>query len=876
MKTALFCALFLTAGTAMAQDSGPSVYAFGGACSSQGAWTASALQSTQNLRKITLSLRDDPNCQALGTNLQTSLAGLEAAAKNADRGSDPEKTRRLSQLPNEIAALRSYYTTTSPETRSQVMGLLMDRAVEGAAVSAKVGGATPNQMAADLMRDFGQRTNESAKVGLKLFNQVVDTLPQMEQCLTADGTQVIGNLLSGIVQVATSFASSGSDTTGGQMAQTISKLTTYMRNSKFSSVLRTLNQQEFQASMACLIELTSESYCNARDSMGLFQKGMADLSWKEQLNGKITSQNPFVGYYVLNTHVPNITKWMQKIQIGVDPMLPTDAVFQNRIQQEVTDFYMGLKTLLGDYNSTLLTIRSLPNLEAKQNQVLKLIQNITESMLRGGSTSAYSNGEKTNFFTMAKTPIKIPFFLIGMDQVPEQVLGREKGLVKISYDEWLQANMSTMKEFQDPEALAETIGANMRQLAATANVSVIEYFSKWYIVDKVALVNESMVDVNYTVKDSLEVTAKYLEIAKQRIIDLNGDYSNIAMIMETEKKIETILEKYKSVAETGKLFASKMTANKLTDEDVQRASNDAAELVKTVYEQFYVMQARSGFLANRLVQIVQNDYTLLIKNKVDFSQYQKEIFIATGMAGLDRMLQMFNGNPANIKADLNMALSINKGNLDALEGLIKDNMVSLIARQKMVAEDRNGYGGTARDSVRRLIVDAFKDKYSPVTHSKEEKGSWWNPWNLAPDFVGPGAYITTVGYWWAHSDRYPLGGDTSRTPESEFEESASLRSQLCLQALAFYDQSAIFSLCQTAVLASPFKGQKSLDTSYQERFNSYMSDKSLTEQKKKSWNHSERICAFRDYNRKNLVRFMSLNKKEQQTFIGDQADQQSR
>lgn len=876
MKKALFCALILTAGSAMAQDSGvSSTYAFGGACSSQGVWTANALQSTQALRKVTLSLRDDPNCQALGTSMQNALSSLEAQIEKSNAGIEPARTRRMSQLPNEIAALRSYYGG-APEMKSQVMSLLMNRAIEGASLSAAVGGATPNAMAADLMKDFATRTNESAKIGLKLFNQVVETLPQMEQCLTGDGPQMMGNMVSGLVQVATSFASAGTDTTGGQMAQTISKLSSYMRNSKFSSVLRKLNQQEFQASMACLIELTSESYCNARDAMGLFKKGMADLDWKQTLNKQVTSNNPFVGYYVLNTHIPNITKWMQKIQIGVDPMLPTDAVFQNRIQQEVTDFYKGLKTLLGDYNSTLLTIKSLPNLEAKQNQVLKLIQNITESMLRGGGSGGYSTEDKTNFFTMAKTPIKIPFFLIGMENVPDQVLGREKGLMKISYDDWLQANMGTMKEFQDPEALAEIIGVNMRQLAQSANVSVIEYFSKWYIVDKVALVNESLVDVNYTVKDSLMATRQYLEVAKQRIEKYNGDMSRMAMIMETQKKIDLILEKYKSVAATGRDFAAKLKADNLTEEDVQRASDDAAELVKTVYEQFYVMQARSGFLANRLINIVQYDYILLINNKVDFSEYQQEIFIATGMAGLDRMLQMFNGNPANIQADLNMALDINKGNLNALEDLMKDNLVGLIAQKKMIAEDRNGFGATTRDSVRRLIVDAAKDKHSPITHSKEERGSWWNPWNFAPPMVGPGFYATVIGYWWAHSDRYPLGGDQNRAPESEFSDASAIRSQLCIQALAFYDQSAIFDLCTKSILKTPFANLKDHDMSYDARFSGHLNNTKATPQMRKSWNYSDRICAFRDYNRKNLVRFMSLNKNDKQAFMSEAAAEQAR
>lgn len=866
MKKALFCALILTASSAMAQDSGSSSpYAFGGACSSQGVWTANALQSTQSLRKITLALKDDPNCQALGTSMQNALANLESQLERSNAGQEPARTRRLSQIPNEIAALRTYYSSNS-SMKSQVMALLMNRAVEGAALSATIGSSAPDAKAAELMRDFGQRTNESAKVGMKVFNQVVDTLPQLDQCLTKDGTQMVGNMVAGLVQVATSFASSGSDTTGGRMAETISKLSTYMRNSHFSSVLRKLNETEFQASMACLVELTSESYCNARDAMGLFEKGMADLNWKSEINDKIVAGNPFVGYYVLNTHVPNITQWMQKIQIGVDPMLPTDAVFQNKIQQEVTDFYKGLKTLLGDYNSSLLTIKSLPNLEAKQNQVLKLIQNISESMLRGGGSGGYSTEDKTNFFTMSKTPIKIPFFLIGMDQVPDQVLGRAQGLMKISYDDWLQANMSSMKEFQDPEKLAETIGINMRELAQSANASVIEYFSKWYIVDKTRLVNEALTDVNYNVKDSLIATRQYLEIAKDHINKYHGEEAKLTMIMESQVQIDKVLAKFEEFAALGKSFRAKSKAENLTAEDIERSSEIAAELIKTVYDQFVVMQARSGFLANRLVDIVRYDYILLINNRVDFSEYQQDIFTATGMAGLDRMLQMFNGNPANIKSDLNMALDLNKKNLDALEYLMKDNLIRIIAEKKLISEDRNdSLTATARDSMGRLITDVR-------TAQNKFLGFETDNW-LTKLAVVPAVVPKVIGYWWAHSDRYPLEPGR-RSPESEFKDASALYSQLCVQALAFYNQNSIFELCGKAILSSPFKNLKSHDMSYEARVRGHLDNTKASPAMRKAWNYSDRICAFRDYNRKNLVRFMSLNKKEKQAFISEQKAEQ--
>jgi hypothetical protein len=872
MKKAIICILTLAASTAMATDQSP--YAFGGSCSSQGAWTANALSSTQELRRITNALHDDPNCKALGKGMQTALTNLEAEVQKANAELPAENTRRLSQIPNEIAALRSYYGSTKEDkVRTKITGMLMKRSLEGASLSAAIEGASPNARTAVFLRELGQRADEASKTGLKLFNQVVDTLPQLETCINDKDTQLMGNVMSGLVQVATSFASSGADTTGSQVAQTVAKLTTYMRDSKFSSVFRTLNQTEFQASMACLVEITSEAYCNARDAMGLFKSGMTDLNWRKQQGNKVTSGNPFVGYYVLNTHIPNITRWMQKIQIGVDPMLPTDAVFQNRIQQEVTDFYMGLKTLLGEYNATTSTIRSLQNVKAKKQQLLKLIQSITEAMLRGGATSFGGQGDKTNFFTMASSPLEIPFLLLGM-QVPEQIWGRDKGLQQIDYFSWLQANMDSLPEFQNPEALAEKIGTNMRQLAQSANVNVIEYFSKWYIVDKEALMNESTVDVNYTVRESLLITRQYLEVAKERLIKYNGDYSRLPMIMLTQKKIDAILEKYAAVEATGKAFKVKLNAANLTEDDVLTASKEAADLIQTVYEQFNVMLSRSGFLANRMIGIIQYDYTLLIQNKVNFSDYQNEIFVATGMAGLDRMLQMFNANPANIQSDLNMALDINKGNLFALEKLLKDNFVAVIAKKKMVAEDRNGFGAITRDSIGRLLVDVSKDKYSPVTNSKKDRGSWWNPWNFAPELTSPAGYFTVVGYWWANANRYPLGDETNRAPESEFKDNLALFSQFCIQSLAFYDQSAISTMCKEAILRSPFGGLKSLDLRYEQRYNAYRDDKRYEPALRKAWNYSDRICAFRDYNRKNLVKFMSLNKKEKQEFFADQAAKQ--
>src|SRR5690606_3209318 len=147
-------------------------------------------------------------------------------------------------------------------------------------------------------------------------------------------------------------------------------------------------------------------------------------------------------------------------------------------------------TLLGDYNSKVITVNALPSLEQKKQAVLNLLITVADRMIQ------VRGGDQVNFFLMAKTGIKIPFFLIGMDTVPDNVTGLAMPIM--SYDMWLTSRIDSIPAFNDPIALAETIRTNMNIMIREANVAAIEYFNRWYIVDKAALVNESITDVNYT------------------------------------------------------------------------------------------------------------------------------------------------------------------------------------------------------------------------------------------------------------------------------------------------------------------------------------------------------------------------------------------
>ena len=118
MKSTFAVLLLLVAQGAYAQESMSSAYSFGGACASQGVWTQAALSATQNLRKVTLQLKDDPNCKALGASVQSSINNLESSLKSAS--DTPARVSRLAQLPQEITALRGFITS-APDMKQQVL-----------------------------------------------------------------------------------------------------------------------------------------------------------------------------------------------------------------------------------------------------------------------------------------------------------------------------------------------------------------------------------------------------------------------------------------------------------------------------------------------------------------------------------------------------------------------------------------------------------------------------------------------------------------------------------------------------------------------------------------------------------------------------------
>lgn len=830
-----------------------SAYYYGGVCGNQGNWTQQALARTNELRTFITQVKDDPNCKVLPQTLQETYSAIEARVQEMQsRGNEEEQ----SNLPREIGALRAFMGSDA-QFRQQVAELMTGKMVRQSVnqnQSPLVSSIADNvqQVASDL-GSLKDRTKKAFAQSLTLLDRTVDTLPLVEQCLV-DPNQ-FGHFLASTIQLIGSFASSSQDATGSQLARTVSKLVTYSREKKFAMALRTLDQNQFLASLSCLLEVTSESYCAARDGKIIFDEMMANSELEQTSSGELKlrarkvdykstgGSHPLEGYYILTQNMPIITQWLQTIQIGVEPRLPTDSAQKNKPLDEINNFFKTVNDLKGYFNSSLETLREMQTLQEKRNLVLKMTVQLSNQMTGSGFVP---NSTDQNFFTMAYQPMHIPFRLLGIETPPE-VMGTTGSGIMQSPAGYLEANYERMAIFSTPEILAQTISTNMQTLIRNAESSAITYYNKWFVIDKIAIVNRSIVGVLYNVKESLKEVDAYLERLEKRVRRYSDDQSMIPGVRDTRARIQKVLTQFRRLETAGR------NAGSLNVNDEQTLAV-AEELIKEVYEQFYVMLAKSGWLANRMVDFVQYDYNLMQRSGLNMTPYIQEIYLATGRSLVDNIISMSSGNPSAVNQDLSLALRLNKGNLESLETALGRSYVDQIAFISHVVEGYRAVNGGTMWHMKNQDRHSWKTDEIPGYNNNSVwrylKAFWKN---------GLASFGDVKSLWTQGAETFGWLRATRLSPDDEFGSARRVKNQLCVQTLAFNDLGPYWYMCRDSVLESPYvksvhfgvteENAKSLNVSYKEKaWEQYKENKSL--------NHSKRICGLRDYNRKNLVLYL--------------------
>lgn len=872
-------------------------YSFQSSCSGKGMWTDAALEGSRKLYAIVNNIKNDPNCQGVGTALKELVAKTDEMMKDQPGWSD--KSSQLSNIPEEMRALRGLVTSSSV-MQEDIFKLLMNRGLKGAMLAAEVGASPAGSVDGTNLIPLAERTRRSSVAGLNLIDALTKQLPSLDGCLS--NPDLSGQVFAGMIQMAAAFVSSQPGATR-RTAEVVSNLATMVRQRKYSGIARKIKEAEFMTSVTCLIEAVSENYCATNDAIKLFDEMNQEMSARAATNRELREksnqlnreglvvQNPFAGYYLMIQEVPIVTNWIQKVLIGSEPQTNQDAKFQTDILNDMNTYLMLLKTVQGTYNINLKTLETIADPQQKRYQIMTMMEQLNAQLTM--ETFAKGGGGGLNFFTQVVKEPMIPFFLLeGRAYVPPEVSGLTQGLQAVEWPLYVLdgGRFGKIPGFSDPTQLVKQIKINLDTLIVQATIAANRHFNNFFIVDKASLVVESDNAVRLSVFDSLRNIYKYLANLALKV-EKNGEYKALPAIRETQTRIMRVLESYRKLDQ---IRAPKVP---MTDEQIKVISEAYSSVLLTVFEEFNIRLQRSGYLAERMSQFVTKDYTMMLKSGFDFSPFRKELFYYTGQGMLDRMVQLYSSNPADTQADMMNAASLTKKSIARVEELIARPLRAEMAQMDMITRGVKPTAWNIKlDSYARAYADAFKgapeldngkmtrrgksqmEKEEPVRGFLRRRVYSW---------IFPTIPATVLDRVWSLSEQYPTSLPADFESVSLDDEHGSVAfnlTKLCVQSLAFNDWKAFIPFCEGRVLYPFYHNERrtpfaKLDRTQQEITSRVMVNynakgvqhlgEALTDlaerertAMREALNNSARICAYRDWRRRGYVSWQVMKMEQ--------------
>ena len=201
---------------------------------------------------------------------------------------------------------------------------------------------------------------------MNIASNVLDSLLTEQQCVTGN---IAGPILSSMVSIVSSVVSSRQNGFGNRVARFINQFSQFHRNEKFVKSLRMVNDAQFRNSISCLIEVSTENYCNVTDAQALYNSFSEQNKISVDENGNYVatknkdassySESALRGLYILTQQIPVVTEWLEKVMRGVDPILKTDAQQKNDTMQTTMQFFLKENILSAAINSQAITLEHI-------------------------------------------------------------------------------------------------------------------------------------------------------------------------------------------------------------------------------------------------------------------------------------------------------------------------------------------------------------------------------------------------------------------------------------------------------------------------------------------------------------------------------------
>ncbi|MDD0853369.1 hypothetical protein HBN50_09685 [Halobacteriovorax sp. GB3] len=806
-------------------------FSFGGSCISQGKWVQEALSQLDEIRGVMEQLQGDENCQSL-------IKGINVA--NLENLAPDMKVEGLENNSIDMGVIRDVARYSQS---SDALSILFAKAVENSIIKTDI-------EKSDL------RTENLFAGGVSTLNGIIQALPQHEQCLL-NHPNAAWSLVNASTKMISAVAGGGDIFTSG-INKTVESLVSFLQNKKFSKIYGKINATEFWSSISCILESATENYCAAKDAIEMIEYSKSRPEMIPEF--KKDQYNPLEGYFILNREVKIVTDWLQRVQFGVKPRLITDATYKNTVLQNINKLLSDNFNLIAYISDRRINYaKTAQNIKQKRNYLLETIEALVGMTARGWGQD--SKQGSVNFYHIVVPEIEMPWYFMGIGTIPEAVAANNEGRFVMAWDKYVigDGSFENIPAFKDPDRLLEIIERQVEDLTNKAISSGSAYFRERFIVDIRNLVDEAVTSQTISVKDSLIRIKSYLTKFGNKLEKHRGEYyvdpEILPNIADTITKIDAVLEKFRLLTDysEGKLqlfydtnkFKTFEAAIRVLGDPKGQLGSTYIDLIDTVYDQFNILLQRESFMMTRLNTFVRYDYSFNIKNKINMTEYQKDLLLVSGNDLLSRLMNdSIGSDPASMLTQLNMAQYINQTNIANIERLFSDYMIRFIRELDLIESGKNN---SDINITKKNISDLAKDSYIPS--------------------LGLGKFFFNIFY---RGDRYEfpiLQGDVDKviTREDEYNSIRATKARFCIQSLAFKNKDKYLDYCLDSRLESfdPMlldEHGSSLTMSYNDMI--YQYQKAL----KKSENYgskkdlrevnSSHVCAFRNYRRKNQAHWL--------------------
>lgn len=890
----------------LAQSVTQNVYNIQSTCASSGQYTAQALAHTRKIKNHLETLKNNAKCKGLPESMENSLTKMTEKletiqASQSVAGDKPADGIGYTSLSQQIMALRSFAQNV-PVLQGTVMAGLMKSVLQSQRLQSVAQGADDveldpkkklNQNQARQILTAKETAKQAANNGLFLVNSTLDSFSNSYQDCLDDSATTAAYLASGMTQMLASFvATPEASLTGNNVAQSVNKIVNFLgRNKKYMTALRKLNETEFHTTLSCLIEMTTEGYCAVEDAQLLLNDIKKDYrlvektiepSTKEKEAGAkpikfieaeaknfqtLLTNGPMAGQYILTYQLPLISDWVNKIQFGVEPQLPTEAQFQVQTFQTGLEPFTRMKQILGIYNAQLAQLFNTVDLSSKQNLVLEMLIKMSDAMTR-------VEGPNDNFFLRVFQSKQMPFALLGIAEgdMPSEVFVPGPNNNVLEPIEYLQIKYRNMPQFKNPDALALDIKRNAEVIYNKAEFLAQQYFLQFFIPDEVAVVTESMVGMN---KGDVRSALKYIDIYLKDFIDRmgnkeTGDAPFVVMALDMRKRIGHILARYKQMHEYGLELTELLKQGKINDKNLQeRMIPMARDFIQDVYDQFFVKKMRAAWLSYRLNLLVRKDYSIAMQQRTFSDKNMQDLLLATGLESLNQLFSQSGINIATAEIDLAQARSIYWNNISALETIARAPMQNYINQYRLIADPNIV---TQHDLEKEANRYAYY-RYAEKTPTDNEGYDWWRATkgalnNLAEGlFGGFGLLNPNVRYGWTEGFQGVFNTKRPDLTDGSNNDAQKMWAKNCALTLAFYDLSPYWYLCKKSMYYSGFYDEKKyagnkevsdfllneLSTNFNKVAYKHIENPKAATKEDFNKNRRARVCALREHYRKNYV-----------------------